>query len=431
MAALSFKTIESITTVVMQSEIAAHFSMARPRVLAALTRQFASLETAEEAYQEACVRALERWPTTGLPSDPTAWLLMTGRNATIDRVRRDKRVDFRDELPENADAAFDIEAELADQIDLSEMRDDVLRLMFMCCHPELSLQDQLALALKVIGGFSVDKIARAFVVKPKAMEQRITRSKKKAGKVAERLETPTLKERAARLDAVCTMAYLLFNEGYSATGGDVHIRAELCEEAIRLVRLLQKLFPSQAEVMGLLALCLFQHSRRDARLGDDNALVPLDLQNRSLWNRQEIAEARVLLEKALRHGRAGPYQIQAAIAAVHCAAEEADKTNWSEIEKLYAVLEQVQPSPVVSLNRAVALSKVRDANAGLEHLEILSKSLASYLYFHTTRASLLNEAGRPAEAVSAYGIALQLGPTEQEADHILEQIKKCGHEQKK
>ena len=404
--------------------------MARPRVLAALTRQFASLETAEEAYQEACVRALERWPTAGLPRDPTAWLLMTGRNATIDRVRKDKRMDFRDELPERSETQ-DFEAELADQIDMTEMRDDVLRLMFMCCHPDLSLQDQLALALKVIGGFSVDKIARAFVVKPKAMEQRITRAKKKAGAVAERLETPTLQERAARLDAVCTMAYLLFNEGYSATGGDVHIRAELCEEAIRLVRLLLTLFPSQAEVMGLLALCLFQHSRRGARLDADNALVPLDLQDRSLWNRQEIAEGRVLLEKALRHGRAGPYQIQAAIAAVHCAATRAEDTDWSEIEKLYAVLEQVQPSPVVSLNRAVALSKVRDAAAGLDHLATLSKSLDSYLYFHTTRASLLKEAGRPSEAIAAYRQALQLSPTEQEADHIREQMTKCTGPEKK
>ncbi len=297
--------------------------------------------------------------------------------------------------------------------------------MFMCCHPELSLQDQLALALKVIGGFSVNKIARAFVVKPKAMEQRITRAKKKAGTVVVRLETPTLKERTARVDAVCVMAYLLFNEGYSATGGDAHIRSELCEEAIRLVRLLLTLFPSQAEVMGLLALCLFQHSRRDARLGDDNSLIPLDLQDRSLWNRQEIAEGRVLLEKALRHGRAGPYQIQAAIAAVHCAADRAENTDWGEIEKLYEVLEQIQPSPVVSLNRAVALSKVKDARAGLDHLETLSQSLANYLYFHTTRASLLNEAGFPVEAIAAYKQALLLSPTGQEADHIREQIDRC------
>ena len=398
--------------------------------MAALTRRFSSLETAEEAFQEACLRALERWPSAGLPRDPTAWLLMTGRNATIDRIRRDKRILYQDKLPEGSHTDGDVEAELADQLDMSELRDDVLRLMFMCCHPELGLQDQLALALKVIGGFSVEKIARAFVVKPKAMEQRITRAKKKAAALAVCLDTPSLQERAARLDAVCVMAYLLFNEGYSASGGDVHIRTELCEEAIRLVRLLLTLFPSQAEVMGLLALCLFQHSRRKARLSDDNSLVPLERQDRALWNRREISEGRVLLEKALRHGRAGPYQIQAAIAAVHCAADRAEDTDWPEIERLYAALEQVQPSPVVSLNRAVALSKVQGAQAGLDHLATLSLSLANYLYFHTTRASLLREAGYPGEAIAAYRQALLLGPTGQEADHIREQIEQCSDLQK-
>ncbi len=414
----------------MQSEIAAHFAMARPRVLAALTRRFASLDLAEEAFQEACVRALERWPSAGVPRDPAAWLLLVGRNATIDRLRRDKRMDFRDELPEVEQNAADVEAVLANQIDTAELRDDVLRLMFMCCHPDLSLQDQLALALKVIGGFSTDKVARALVVKPKAMEQRITRAKKKAGALVAHLETPTLQERSARLDAVCVMVYLLFNEGYSATGGDVQIRSELCEEAIRLVRLLLSLFPQQAEVMGLLALCLFQHSRRLARIGDDNSLVPLDKQDRSRWNREEIAEGRVLLEKALRHGRAGPYQIQAAIAAVHCAAETAARTDWAEIEKLYGVLEQVQPSPIVSLNRAVALSKVTNAKAGLEHLATLATSLDSYLYFHASRASLLQEDGQWDAALASYERALHLGPTGQEAGHIREQMDLC-REQKK
>ena len=409
----------------MQSEIAAHLAMARPKVLAALTRRFASLDLAEEAYQEACLRALERWPSGGVPRDPSAWLLLVGRNATIDRLRRDKRLDFRDELPETGPEPADVEAVLADWIDSEELRDDVLRLMFMCCHPDLSLQDQLALALKVIGGFSTDKIARALVVRPRAMEQRLTRAKKKAGALVVQLETPTFQERSARLDAVCVMVYLLFNEGYSATGGDVHIRSELCEEAIRLVRLLLSLFPQQAEVMGLLALCLFQHSRRQARIGEDDSLVPLDRQDRSRWNLEEIAEGRVLLEKALRHGRAGPYQIQAAIAAVHCAAATAESTDWAEIEKLYGVLEQVQPTPVVSLNRAVALSKVKDAGAGLEHLAGLSATLDNYLYFHTSRASLLQEDGQWDAALASYEQALQLGPTDQEAEHIHEQMERC------
>jgi RNA polymerase sigma-70 factor (ECF subfamily) len=221
------------------------------------------------------------------------------------------------------------------------------------------------------------------------------------------------------------MVYLLFNEGYSATGGDVHIRIELCEEAIRLVRLLLSLFPQQAEVMGLLALCLFQHSRRLARIGEDDSLVPLDRQERNRWNREEIAEGRVLLEKALRHGRAGPYQIQAAIAAVHCAAATAESTDWAEIEKLYGVLEQVQPTAVVSLNRAVALSKVKDAKAGLEHLASLSATLDNYLYFHTSRASLLQQDGQWDSALAAYEQALRLGPTDQETEHIREQMDNC------
>ncbi|MEM9107378.1 MAG: RNA polymerase sigma factor [Pseudomonadota bacterium] len=414
----------------MQSEIAAYFAMARPRVLAALTRRFASLDLAEEAYQEACVRALERWPSSGVPRDPSAWLLLVGRNAMIDRLRRDKRMDFRGDLPDAEQEPADVEAVLAEQIDSAELRDDVLRLMFMCCHPDLNLQDQLALALKVIGGFSNDKIARAFVVRPRAMEQRLTRARKKAAALVTHLETPTLQERSARLDAVSLMVYLLYNEGYSATGGDVQIRSELCEEAIRLVRLLLSLFPQQAEVMGLLALCLFQHSRRVARIGDHNSLVPLDKQDRALWNQEEIAEGRVLLEKALRHGRAGPYQIQAAIAAVHCAAENSQNTDWAEIEKLYGVLEQVQPSPVVSLNRAVALSKVKDAKAGLDHLAPLTPSLENYLYFHTSRASLLQVDGQWDAALASYEQALRLGPTGQEAEHIEEQMDYCRDQKK-
>ncbi len=410
--------------------IAAHFSAARTRVLAALTRQFFDLDMAEEAYQEACKRALERWPLQGIPRDPTAWLLLTGRNATIDRLRKDKRLVFKDALPDVPVEGGNIEADIAELIDTAELRDDVLRLMFMCCHPDLALQDQLALALKVIGGFSVDKIARAFVVKPKAMEQRITRAKKRAAAIATQLESPTLQERAARLKAVCVMAYLLFNEGYSASGGDVHIREELCDEAIRLVRLLIRLFPSQAEVMGLLALCLFQNSRRGARLTSDGRLVALEDQNRTLWDQIEIAEGRVLLEKALRHGRAGPYQIQAAIAATHCRAQQAEDTDWAEIERLYAALEQVQPSPVVSLNRAVALSKTSDAQTGLAYLASHATTLDNYLYFHATRASLLQSAGQFEQAIAAYEQALLLGPTGQEREHIHQQIGSCKKSEK-
>lgn len=404
---------------------AAHLSMARPKVVAALTRRFRSLDSAEEAFQEACVRALVKWPEDGIPRDPAGWLLITARNAAIDRMRKDRRLVFDDRAEHAAPEQVDTEQELAEQIDMNELRDDVLRLMFMCCHPDLSLQDQLALALKSIVGFSVDKIARALVVRPKTMEQRITRAKKRAAGVAERLETPSLQERTARLEAVSVMIYLLFNEGYAARGGDVHIREELCDEAIRLLRLLLGLFPSQAEVMGLLALCLFQHSRRRARLDAEGALVPLDEQDRRLWRRNEIAEGEILLQKALRHGRAGPYQIQAAIAATHCRAKHADATDWAEIERLYATLERVQPSPVVSLNRCVAISRVHDADTALMHLQQLAGALSNYLYFHTTQASLLFDAGRREEAAAAYRHALHMDPSDQEAEHIRLQIDRC------
>ena len=298
------------------------------------------------------------------------------------------------------------------------LRDDVLRLMFMCCHPDLPAQDQLALALKIIVGFPVDRIARALVVRPKAMEQRITRAKKKAAATAAQLDTPTLRERHERLNAVSTMVYLLFNEGYSAGGGDRHIRDELCEEAIRLARLLLELFPSQPEVMGLLSLCLLQHSRRAARIDAGGELVPLAEQDRNLWDREAIAEGEVLLEKALRRGRPGAYQIQAAIAATHCHAGSDTETDWREIAALYGALEALHPTPVIALNRAVAVARTEGEAAALAIIEPLAGDLDGYLHFQTTRASMLAAVGRQAEARKAYERALELQPTAAERNHI-------------
>jgi RNA polymerase sigma factor (sigma-70 family) len=262
------------------AHIAAHLANARPRALAALTRHFRDLDLAEDAFQEAAARALVSWREKGLPRDPTAWLIFAGRNAALDRIRKDSRhrnyvmLSATDDYPSG-----NVELELADQIDMNELRDDILRLLFMCCQPDLAVADQLALALKVVGGFSVPQIAKALLVAPKAMEQRITRAKKKAAAIAADLDPPSMQQRGDRLNAVALMVYLMFNEGYSAGGGPDHIRTELCEEAIRLARLLLSLFPSQPELMGLLALCLIQHSRRTARLGTDGRLVPLDLQD--------------------------------------------------------------------------------------------------------------------------------------------------------
>ncbi len=364
------------------------------------------------------MRAVKSWTVKGLPKDPTAWLILVGRNAGIDALRRreTERAAVNDAaaVPE----MDDVEADYAEAIDTSDYRDDVLRLLFMCCHDELTVQDQLALALKIVVGFSVEEIARAFLVKPKSMEQRITRAKKKAAAVVAALETPSPQERSERLNAVLVMLYLLFNEGYSAHGGPDHIRKALCQEAIRLTRLMLQLFPAQPEVMGLLAPCLLHDARSPARQDASETLVPLDEQDRLLWDRSGIEEGQVLVEKALRRGRPGAFQIQAAIAAVHCAAPSAEETDWVEIERLYRALENVQPSPVVTLNRLVAVSKVEGPKVALEKMKALAVELDGYLYFHSTWAALQAEIGNGAAARVAYEKALTLGPSEAEQSYI-------------
>lgn len=392
----------------------------RPRVLAALMRSFRALDMAEDLYQEACLRASERWPLDGAPRDPTAWLITVARNAGLDHIRRSRRLSSLDaETALEAKASDgDHQAEIAEAIDRREYKDDVLRLMFMCCHPELKTHEQLALALKVVVGFSVEEIARAFVVTPDTMQRRLSRSKARAAGVAVKLDTPGLAERAERLAAVQTLIYLLFNEGYTAAGGDEHIRHALCDEAIRLARLLLELFPAQAELMGLLALCLLQHSRTRARIDGDGRLVSLEDQDRSLWDRAKIAEGRMLVEKALMKGRPGPLQVQAAIAAVHCAAGRAGDTDWAEIERLYGALEILAPGPVVRLNRAVAVGKVCGPVEALAMLAQLAEELQRYRPYHAVRAALLEESGDIEAAIAALEAALSCGPTHQEAAYL-------------
>ncbi|MBI3435548.1 MAG: sigma-70 family RNA polymerase sigma factor [Proteobacteria bacterium] len=392
----------------------------RPRVLAALMRSFRALDMAEDLYQEACLRASERWPLDGAPRDPTAWLITVARNAGLDHIRRSRRLSSLDaETALEAQASDgDHQAEIAEAIDRREYKDDVLRLMFMCCHPELKTHEQLALALKVVVGFSVEEIARAFVVTPDTMQRRLSRAKARAAGVAAKLDTPGLAERAERLAAVQTLIYLLFNEGYTAAGGDEHIRHALCDEAIRLARLLLELFPAQAELMGLLALCLLQHSRTRARIDGDGRLVSLEDQDRSLWDRAKIAEGRVLVEKALMKGRPGPLQVQAAIAAVHCAAGRAGDTDWAEIERLYGALEILAPGPVVCLNRAVAVGKVCGPVEALAMLAPLAEELQRYRPYHAVRAALLAESGDIEAAIAALEAALSCGPTHQEAAYL-------------
>jgi len=395
----------------------AALTSARPQAMAALLRYFRNLDTAEEAFQEACLRALQRWPQNGPPRDPTAWLILVGRNFALDGVRaRSKEVPLPpDELLSDLD---DTESELAERLDSSHYRDDILRLLFICCHPELPATQQIALALRIVSGLSVKEIARAFLVTESAMEQRITRAKRCVASAGVPFETPGAVERAERLAAVAAMIYLLFNEGYSASSGTDHVRAPLCEEAIRLARLLLRLFQSEAEIMGLTALLLLQHARTPARLDTNGAIVLLEDQDRRLWNQGMIAEGLALVDKALRHQRPGPYQVQAAIAAMHAQAARFEDTDWHEIDRLYAVLETLQPSPVVTLNRAVAVAKVHGPASGLAMIEPLAPVLRGYFNFFGVKGALLMQLGRAAEARAAFDQAIALANTTAEAAHM-------------
>jgi RNA polymerase sigma-70 factor, ECF subfamily len=390
---------------------------ARPQAVAALLRYFRDLDVAEEAFQEACLRALKSWPVNGPPRDPAAWLIFVGRNSALDELRRRNK---HDTLPDDdviPDAETN-EAALVERLDSSAYQDDVLRLLFVCCQPDLPATQQIAVALRIVSGLSVQEIARAFLVSEAAMAQRITRAKRAMTESVVAFETPGPVERAERLTTVAAMLYLLFNEGYSASGGEAHVRVPLCEEAIRLGRLLLRLFPSESEIMGLTALMLLQHARAAARLDANGNIVLLDDQDRRLWDHALIAEGLVLVEKAQRLGIPGTYQMQAAIAAVHARAARPQDTDWAQIDQIYAVLEVLQPSPVVTLNRAVAVSKVRGPEAALEMLGPLAKPLAGYFHYFGVKGALLKDLGRANEARVAFNQAIALARTAAEAAHI-------------
>jgi RNA polymerase sigma-70 factor (ECF subfamily) len=397
--------------------INAALTAARPQAIGALLRYFRDLDTAEEAFQEACLRALKAWPKNGPPRDPTAWLIFVGRNAAIDSVRKRSK---QEPLPpeELVSDLNDAESDLAERLDGSDYRDDVLRLLFICCHPELPQTQQIALALRIVSGLSVKQIARAFLVGESAMEQRITRAKARIANADVPFEAPGAPERAERLAAVAAMVYLVFNEGYSASGDSAPMRAPLCDEAIRLARLLLRLFQTEPEIMGLTALMLLQHSRTPARFDANGAVVLLEDQDRGLWNRKLIAEGLALIDKAIRHRRRGPYQVQAAIAALHARAARPEDTDWAQIDLLYAALEELQPSPVVTLNRAVAVAKVRGPAAALEMIEPLAPRLSGYFHFFGVRGALLMQLGRTEEAREAFGQAIAKANTAAEAAHI-------------
>ncbi|WP_413988645.1 RNA polymerase sigma factor [Labrys okinawensis] len=394
---------------------------ARPQAMGALLRYFRDLDTAEEAYQEACLRAIRAWPTNGPPRDPTAWLIFAGRNSGIDAKRREKKQEALPDEDQISDLE-DAETALADRLDGQHYRDDILRLLFICCHPELPATQQIALALRIVCGLTVKQIARAFLVGEAAMEQRITRAKARIAKADLPFETPGAVERSERLAVVTAMVYLIFNEGYSGGGESDGTRVQLCDEAIRLARLLLRLFPSEPEIMGLTALILLQHSRSPARFDANRQLILLEDQDRRLWNRQMIAEGLALIDKSARHHQAGSYQIQAAIAAVHARAATPDDTNWRQMDFLYSLLEEIQPSPVVTLNRAVAVSKTKGPEAALAMIEPLENRLSGYFYFYGLRGALLLKLGRAREAHCAFDQAIALANTPAEADHIRQNI---------
>jgi RNA polymerase sigma-70 factor (ECF subfamily) len=367
------------------------------RAVATLIRVTHDFDLAEEAWQEACEQALRTWPQRGVPRDPTAWLFTASRNRAIDRLRRE-RVGR-----EKTAAAMQIAELEAMGDDMHEIPDDRLRLLFTCCHPSLALDARVALTLRTVAGLTTKEIARAFLVPEPTLGQRLTRAKRKIRDAGIPYVVPPREALPDRLDGVRAVVYLVFNEGYEATEGEL-IRTDLCAEAIRLARLLDHLIPDEPESRGLLALLLLQHARRAARTDDAGDLITLEDQDRSRWDHELIDEGLALVEEPA----SGTYQLQAAIAACHDRAPRPEDTDWAQIASLYDELQRVRPSPVVALNRAVAVAMADGPDAGLRLLDPLADGLAQYHHFHAARADLLRRAGREPEAADAYDRALAL-----------------------
>jgi len=390
------------------------------RILATLVRLLGDLDVAEEAMHEAFAAALGTWPQTGVPDKPRPWLISTARFKAIDRMRRRARFDSAQK-----DLALYLEARTSDTPhDDEEIEDDRLRLIFTCCHPALPPEGQVALTLREVCGLTTEEIAKAFLTTPRTLAQRVVRAKAKIRETPIPYEVPTPQELPARLGAVLQVVYLVFNEGYSAAAGAQVTRAELTGEAIRLGRLLTELRP-EPEVIGLLSLMLLQESRHAARTSPTGGLILLENQDRSLWNREQIAEGVALLEKALNSRRFGSYTLQAAIAAVHAEAESFAATDWRQIVAFYDRLAEIQPSPVVQLNRAVAIAMRDGPEAGLAQIDTVLEhgELADYYLAHSARADMCRRLGRTAEARSSYEKALALTQQEPERQFLQERTR--------
>jgi RNA polymerase sigma-70 factor (ECF subfamily) len=395
------------------------------RILATLVRLLGDLDLAEEAMHEAFAAALEFWSQTGIPDKPRPWLISTARFKAIDVIRRRARFDgAQRELLAHMESRVNDAPGGNEETRDEEIEDDRLRLIFTCCHPALPPEGQVALTLREICGLTTEEIARAFLVTPATLAQRIVRAKAKIRETPIPYEVPTPQELPERLGAVLQVIYLVFNEGYSAATGAEVTRAELTGEAIRLGRLLAELRP-EPEVIGLLSLMLLQESRRAARTSATGELILLEKQDRSLWNREQIAEGLALVEKALKSRRFGSYTLQAAIAAVHAEAESAAATDWRQIVALYNQLVRIQPSPVVHLNRAVAIAERDGPAAGLTYIDALLEhgELANYYLAHSARAELYRRLGRTTEARASYEKALALTQQEPERQFLEERIR--------
>jgi RNA polymerase sigma-70 factor (ECF subfamily) len=401
------------------------------RILATLIRLLGDLDLAEESMHEAFAAALSLWPRSGVPGNPRPWLISTARFKAVDTLRRRARFDAsQDELVRYLEAQLS-SAEKPDEEDSLEdsLEDDRLRLIFTCCHPSLAPEARVALTLREVCGLTTEEIAKAFLITPRTLAQRIVRAKAKIRETPIPYEVPTPQELPERLGAVLQVIYLVFNEGYSAAAGAEVTRAELTGEAIRLGRLLTELQPEpevpEPEIIGLLSLMLLQESRHAARTSPTGELILLENQDRSLWNREQIAEGLALLEKALKSQRFGSYTLQAAIAAVHAEAESVAATDWRQIVALYDKLVRIQPSPVIQLNRAVAIAECEGPEAGLAHIDAVLEhgELANYYLAHSARADMYRRLGRIAEARSAYQKALALTQQEPERQFLQERIR--------